>query len=86
MASRKPKSHKGKALPARGPSAPADAIQRAAKFPNFHLHLAAPWERAREEGGRIVAEADLSVDQYLSSIAACLPDGGAGRRKRDDIR
>jgi long-chain acyl-CoA synthetase len=31
--------------------------------------------RLTEEGGRIVAEADLSVDQYLSSIAACLPDG-----------
>jgi long-chain acyl-CoA synthetase len=30
--------------------------------------------RLTGEGERIVAEADLSVDAYLSSIAACLPD------------
>ena len=30
--------------------------------------------RLTEEGARIVAEADLAVDAYLSSIAACLPD------------
>ena len=29
--------------------------------------------RLTEEGARIVAEADLAVDAYLSSIAACLP-------------
>ncbi len=27
------------------------------KFPNFRLHLAAPWLAAREEGGRIIARA-----------------------------
>jgi len=31
-----------------------DAIQRAVAFPNFHLHLAAPWESARVDDGRIV--------------------------------
>jgi long-chain acyl-CoA synthetase len=30
--------------------------------------------RLTDEGARIVAEADLSVDNYLASIAACLPD------------
>ena len=30
--------------------------------------------RLTEEGARIVAEADLAVDAYLSSIAACLPN------------
>jgi long-chain acyl-CoA synthetase len=30
--------------------------------------------RLTEDGARIVAEADVSVDEYLSSIAACLPD------------
>ena len=30
--------------------------------------------RLTAEGARIVAEADISVDAYLSSIAACLPD------------
>jgi len=29
--------------------------------------------RLTEEGARIVAEADVTVDEYLSSIAACLP-------------
>jgi long-chain acyl-CoA synthetase len=29
--------------------------------------------RLTDEGARIVAEADLSVDEYLASIAACLP-------------
>jgi len=30
--------------------------------------------RLTDAGARIVAEADLSVDNYLASIAACLPD------------
>jgi long-chain acyl-CoA synthetase len=30
--------------------------------------------RLTDEGARIVTEADLSVDNYLASIAACLPD------------
>jgi FAD-dependent urate hydroxylase len=38
-----------------GSTPPADAIERVLKFPNFRLHLAAPWLAAREEGGRIVA-------------------------------
>ncbi len=40
-----------------GSTAPADAIERVLKFPNFRLHLAAPWRSAREEGGRIAAQA-----------------------------
>jgi long-chain acyl-CoA synthetase len=30
--------------------------------------------RLTDEGARVVAEADRSVDDYLASIAACLPD------------
>ena len=40
-----------------GSTAPADAIERVLRFPNFRLHLAAPWLVAREESGRIAAEA-----------------------------
>lgn len=40
-----------------GSTPPADAIERVLKFPNFRLHLAAPWLAAREEGGRIIARA-----------------------------
>jgi long-chain acyl-CoA synthetase len=31
--------------------------------------------RLTEEGARIIALADATLDDYLSSIAACLPDG-----------
>jgi cation diffusion facilitator CzcD-associated flavoprotein CzcO len=34
-----------------------DAVQRAVAFPNFHLHLAAPWHDARVEGREVVAYA-----------------------------
>jgi cation diffusion facilitator CzcD-associated flavoprotein CzcO len=30
-----------------------DAIERAVKFPNFHLHLAAPWNNAAERDGHV---------------------------------
>jgi FAD-dependent urate hydroxylase len=40
-----------------GSTPPADAIERVLKFPNFRLHLAAPWRSAREEAGRIAAQA-----------------------------
>jgi cation diffusion facilitator CzcD-associated flavoprotein CzcO len=39
-----------------GSTAPQDAIDRVLKFPNFHLHLAAPWVSARKEDSRIAAE------------------------------
>ncbi len=40
-----------------GSTPPADAIERVLRFANFRLHLAAPWLGAREEDGRIVAQA-----------------------------
>jgi FAD-dependent urate hydroxylase len=40
-----------------GSTAPQDAIDRVRKFPNFHLHLAAPWLSACETAGKIAAEA-----------------------------
>jgi cation diffusion facilitator CzcD-associated flavoprotein CzcO len=39
-----------------GSTPPADAIERAVKFPNLHLHLAAPWLSARAEAGGIAAQ------------------------------
>jgi FAD-dependent urate hydroxylase len=38
-----------------GSTPPPDAISRAVQFPNFHLHLAAPWVSARLAGSRLVA-------------------------------
>ena len=40
-----------------GSTPPADAIERVMRFPNFHLHLAAPWLSARTEECKIVARA-----------------------------
>jgi FAD-dependent urate hydroxylase len=40
-----------------GSTPPADAIERVVRFPNFHLHLAAPWLSAGVEAGRIVSRA-----------------------------
>ncbi len=34
-----------------GSTPTTDAIERVVKFPNFHLHLAAPWTNARANGG-----------------------------------
>jgi cation diffusion facilitator CzcD-associated flavoprotein CzcO len=38
-----------------GSTPPPDAISRAVKFPNFHLHLASPWISAKPSGSRLVA-------------------------------
>jgi FAD-dependent urate hydroxylase len=40
-----------------GSTAPPDAIERVLRFPNFRLHLAAPWHAARAEDGHIIAQA-----------------------------
>jgi FAD-dependent urate hydroxylase len=52
-----------------GSTAPADAIERVLRFPNFHLHLAAPWLSAREEAGRIVAQAAGDEFRFDFAIA-----------------
>jgi FAD-dependent urate hydroxylase len=40
-----------------GSTAPADAIERVLQFPNFRLHLAAPWRAACAADGGILAQA-----------------------------
>jgi len=52
-----------------GSTAPQDAIDRVLKFSNFHLHLAAPWVSAREETGRIAAEAADGQYRFDFAIA-----------------
>lgn len=52
-----------------GSTAPADAIERVLRFPNFHLHLAAPWLSARQEAGRIVAQAAGDEFRFDFAIA-----------------
>jgi FAD-dependent urate hydroxylase len=52
-----------------GSTAPADAIARAVNFPNFRLHLAAPWSAAREADGSIVATAAEAEFRFDFAIA-----------------
>jgi cation diffusion facilitator CzcD-associated flavoprotein CzcO len=41
-----------------GSTPPPDAVARAVGFPNFHLHLGAPWQEALEFDGRIETRID----------------------------
>jgi len=52
-----------------GSTPPQDAIERVLKFDNFHLHVAAPWRSAREEDGRIAAEAADGQYRFNFAIA-----------------
>ena len=38
-----------------GTTPPADSVQRVLKFPNFHLHLTAPWHGAQVRDGKVIA-------------------------------
>jgi FAD-dependent urate hydroxylase len=63
-----------------GSTPPQDAIERVLKFSNFHLHLAAPWCLAREEAGRIAAEAVDGAYRFDFAIA------GTGYAADPDLR
>jgi cation diffusion facilitator CzcD-associated flavoprotein CzcO len=52
-----------------GSTAPADAIERVMRFPDFHLHLAAPWHSAHVNGGQIVAVAEDGEYRFAFAIA-----------------
>lgn len=52
-----------------GSTAPADAIERVLRFADFHLHLAAPWERARVDESTIVATAAGEEFRFDFAIA-----------------
>ncbi|MBC9876554.1 NAD(P)/FAD-dependent oxidoreductase [Bradyrhizobium sp. INPA01-394B] len=52
-----------------GSTPPPDAIARAVKFPNFHLHLAAPWTSAKPFGRRLLAttpQGDIAFDFVIA--------------------
>ncbi|MDB5655325.1 MAG: hypothetical protein JWQ94_2938 [Tardiphaga sp.] len=52
-----------------GSTPPADAIERAVRFPNFHLHLASTWDSARIDGSQIVADASDGSFRFDFAIA-----------------
>ncbi|MCG6136520.1 MAG: NAD(P)/FAD-dependent oxidoreductase [Nostoc sp. LLA-1] len=52
-----------------GSTPPPDAIQRAIAFPNFHLHLSAPWRTAQVQENRIIAQVNDDVFDFDFVIA-----------------
>jgi cation diffusion facilitator CzcD-associated flavoprotein CzcO len=52
-----------------GTTPPIDSVQRVLKFPNFHLHLGAPWSRAAVEAGEVVAEVRGEVFRFDFVVA-----------------
>lgn len=52
-----------------GSTPPPDAVARAVRFPNFHLHLAAPWTSAKPFGRRLLAttpQGDIAFDFVIA--------------------
>jgi len=52
-----------------GSTPTTDAIERAVKHANFHLHLAAPWTNAAAEAGQVVATIKGTVQKFDFVIA-----------------
>lgn len=52
-----------------GANVPEDSVTRAAVFPNYHLHVSAPWASASEHDGRVRVEAADGVDTFDFVIA-----------------
>ncbi|MEX3985387.1 NAD(P)-binding domain-containing protein [Paraburkholderia sp. EG287A] len=52
-----------------GSTPPADAVSRATRFPNFHLHLDAVWQRATVEGTRVAARVNDATFAFDFVIA-----------------
>ncbi len=53
-----------------GSTPPSDSIERVVKFPNFYLHLSAPWTSAHVEEGRISATVGDNEFRCNFAIAA----------------
>lgn len=52
-----------------GASVPPDSIRRATKFPNFHLHLNAPWDSVRAENSHAVVSSNGHTFEFDYLIA-----------------
>jgi FAD-dependent urate hydroxylase len=53
-----------------GSTPPADSISRATRFPDFHLHLGAPWSSAEPHGRRLLATTPQGQIAFDFAIAA----------------
>lgn len=51
-------------------TAPADSVLRATRFPNFHLHLGAPWDAASAERDRVIVKAEGGHQAFDFTIVA----------------
>jgi cation diffusion facilitator CzcD-associated flavoprotein CzcO len=52
-----------------GSTAPPDSIERVTRFENFHLHLGAQWESAREASGQIAGAVSGETFRFDFAIA-----------------
>lgn len=52
-----------------GANVPEDSVARVAAFPNYHLHVSAPWYSAYEQDGRVLVEAGDGVRTFDFVIA-----------------
>jgi cation diffusion facilitator CzcD-associated flavoprotein CzcO len=52
-----------------GSTPPSDAIERAVKFPNFHLHLSSTWQSAKVDGNGIAADTSDGPLRFDFAIA-----------------
>ncbi|GIE88232.1 NAD(P)-binding domain-containing protein [Actinoplanes regularis] len=50
-------------------STPLDSVQRATAHPNFHIHLAAPWQEATEAGSKVRVRAADGTHRFDFVIA-----------------
>src|SRR5206468_3007129 len=53
-----------------GSTPPPDSIERAVKFPNFHLHLSSTWKSAKVDGDRVVADTNDGLFRFDFTVAA----------------
>jgi cation diffusion facilitator CzcD-associated flavoprotein CzcO len=53
-----------------GSTPPPDSIERAVKFPNFHLHLSSTWKSAKVDGDRVAADTSDGLFRFDFTVAA----------------
>lgn len=67
-----------------GSTPTTDAIERTVKFPNFHLHLSAPWTNASERDGRV--ETTINGKTYLLDSVIAGTGYSADLASRPELR
>ena len=67
-----------------GSTPTTDAIERAVRFPNFHLHLSSPWTNAAERDGQV--ETEIAGKTYRVDFIIAGTGYGADLAARPELR